>query len=104
MSAKQEFDIITELMPGITLTEINEHFSKIYKQNRLILLEIPDKEGLKKPSKDEIMQIVEDTEKEEVKALVFKERAKKLLTNDPVSGKIISTKTHEKTSVTTPLI
>lgn len=102
MSAKQEFDLITELMPGITLTEINEHFAKIYrKQNRLILLEIPDKEGLKKPSKEEILQVVKDTEKEEVKALVFKARPKKLLTKDPIPGKISSTSVHEATGVTT---
>ena len=102
MSAKQEFDLITELMPGITLTEINEHFRKIYrKQNRLVLLEIPDKVGLKKPSKEDILQVVNDTEKEEVKALTFKARAKKLLTNEPVPGKITSTDYHEATKVTT---
>ena len=101
MSAKQEFDIITELMPGITLTEINDHFAKTYrKQNRLILLEIPDKEGLKKPSKEDILQVVNDTEKEEVKALLFKDRPKKLLTKDPIPGKISSTTVHEATKVT----
>ena len=101
MSAKQEFDLITELMPGITLTEINEAFNRTYRSNnRLIMLEMPDKEGLQKPSKEELMQVVKDTEKEEVKALTFKKRPKKLIVKEPDAGKIISETVHEATKVT----
>ena len=101
MSAKQEFDLITDLMPGITLTEINEAFSRTYRsQNRLIMLEIPDKDGLAKPTKEEILQVVKDTEKEEVKALTFAKRPKKLIVKEPNPGKILSETVHEDTKVT----
>ena len=101
MSAKQEFEVINQLMPGITITEVNEHFSRVYrKQNRLILVEMPDKAGLEKPSTEVVLQAIKDTEKEEVKALVFKPRPKKLLAKDPTPGKISGQKTHEATKVT----
>lgn len=101
MSAKQEFDLITELMPGITITEINDAFARTYRsKNRLIMLEMPDKEGLEKPSKEELMQVVLDTEKEEVKALTFKKRPKKLIVKEPSPGKIVSQTVHEASKVT----
>ena len=101
MSAKQEFDIITDLMPGITLAEINEAFSRVYrKKNRLILLEMPDKDGLKRPTKEELLQVVTETEKEEVKAPVFKKRPKKLLVKEPVPGKEPKSTFHKLTKVT----
>lgn len=101
MSAKQEFNLITDLMPGITLTEINEAFSRVYRsQNRLIMLEIPDKPGLVKPSQEDLLLVVKDTEKEEVKPLTFKKRPKKLIVKEPTPGKVISQTEHKGTKVT----
>ncbi|MCM8526786.1 MAG: insulinase family protein, partial [Lentisphaeraceae bacterium] len=57
-------------------------------------------EGLQKPSKEELMQVVKDTEKEEVKALTFKKRPKKLIVKEPDAGKIVSETVHEATKVT----
>ena len=101
MSAEQEQQLLEQILPSITITEINDSFARAFSnENRLILLELPKKVGLEAPSVERLLEVARRAEKEKVTPYKIKKRAKNFLEKDPEPGKIISETYHEATKVT----
>lgn len=101
MSAQQELDLLNKLTEGITLLEINSSFTKAYSAfNRLIILKIPDKDGLRIPTQEQLLKLVTKAENRSVEQLKIKERPKSLLSRKLKVGKVTSQTLDSETGVT----
>ncbi len=93
MSAGQRLDLVKELMPTIELKEVDAAFGAHFKdQHRLLLVEMPEKQGLKNPKEEELVAAAARAEAAEVQALAAKERPKTLLDREPEPGEMESLK------------
>lgn len=55
------FALVTQLLPGITLEDINEHARELLAhESRHVVVTMPDKEGLTPPSRDLLARILEE--------------------------------------------
>ena len=84
MSPEQEQQLLEKFLPGITITETNDSFAKTFSnENRLVLLELPEKAGLEVPSAERLLEVARRAEKEQVTPYQIKKRAKNFLEKDP---------------------
>ncbi len=93
MSPEQEYQLINELLPDISLTEINQVIKNyLTENNRVIAVSMPDKDSLIVPTKEDLLNILNETEKSDVTAYVDKVSSKPLLKVEPIKGSIVSKK------------
>jgi zinc protease len=89
-----EYAFAKRIMPGITLEEINALAKKwITKENRVISITGPQKEGVKVPTEDEVRAIIAKVEASEVAAYVDNFANRPLVAEEPTPGKITETNT-----------
>lgn len=89
ISGTQRLEMINALLPKMSLEEISAAFKQHFApEARLLLVTMPQKEGLKPPIESEIIAVAEKAEATEVKALTAKERLNRLLEATPQPGTI----------------
>jgi len=91
MSESQRLELLKVLVPSITLAEINSNFHRNFAPDkRLLMVTMPQKDGIKVPTEKDILDTAEKAEAAKVEAVAKKERPKSLLEKDPQAGSIAS--------------
>ncbi len=91
---KFEYELYKKYIPTIRLEEVDALISQwMNDQNRVILVNAPQKEGVAIPTKEELQQIIESIKNTSVSAYKDKTSNEPLLAKVPSPGKIISEKT-----------
>ncbi len=88
-----EFEFVKEYLDGISLEEINAAAKKILvRDNRVVMIMAPQKEGLQLPAEDKIMALIGNTEKSDIGAYVDKVKGSALMSEEPKKGRILVTR------------
>ncbi|MGE5431613.1 MAG: M16 family metallopeptidase [Syntrophomonadaceae bacterium] len=96
-----EYDLYKKFVPEITLEEINKLASDFIRdENRVVMVNVPEKEGLAIPKEEELAKIFEAAGKEQVTAYVDKTVSTELLDNPPSPGRIASENKREDLGLT----
>jgi zinc protease len=95
-----EFDFVKEYLSGISLDEINALARRILiRNNRVVMVMAPQKEGISLPSEEQILAVVSQSENQEIEAYVDKTAGAQLMAEKPAKGRIILTKKNEALGV-----
>ncbi len=90
MSEAQRLELLKAVVPGVQLEEVAAAFKKNFAPGaRLLLVTMPDKEGIQKPGEKAIAEAAEKAENAAVQALAAKERPKSLLEKEPEAGTVV---------------
>lgn len=90
MGIANTLEINKEILPGITLAEVNAEFKKMIRKNNLMYsINAAEKEGNVIPTEEELMKIVADAKAVEVTAYEDKVSDAPLLTETPAPGRIM---------------
>ncbi len=96
-----EYDLQKQLMPGITLDEINGLINQwILDKNRVILVNAPEKPDLKVPDEAELLSVFQQVQQEEIAPYVDQVSEQPLIPNPPKAGKLVKVKKIEDLGVT----
>jgi zinc protease len=88
---QKENEIVKEFLPGITLDEINKMGQSLTSDdNLLVLLTAQEKEGVKVPTEQEVVDIIKSVRSKKVEAYVDSVTDVPLLPEEPVASKVIS--------------
>jgi zinc protease len=88
---KKEYERVKELLPGITLEEINNLAKKwITDENILVLITAQEKEGVSVPTEQQVAELMKLVKEKEVRAYVDKVTDAPLLAEQPVATPVIS--------------
>jgi len=91
MSEAQRLELLKALLPGISLTEISNAFKANFAPGqRLVLVTLPEKEGVKAPTQEEVLAVANKAETETVAKREAKERPKSLLDTEPTPATVVS--------------
>jgi zinc protease len=91
-----EYAIINQIAPNIPLEAINMTIKEmIADKNEVVILAVPDKEGVTYPSKEEILAKLKGMSALDVKPYVDKVSNEPLMKEAPAGGKIVSESTGE---------
>lgn len=96
-----EYAVVKEVVPGITLEEINKLAHQwITDENRVLIITGPEKEGLTYPSEDELLSILEEADALEIDPYEEEDLGTSLMTTVPVAGSVSATQSIEDLEVT----
>jgi len=96
-----EYDFAKKYMDGIPLDEINNIARQIIRRdNRVVILEAPEKENFTLPAKDQITGLIAKTEASAIDPYVDKLKGTSLMGEKPARGKILFTKKKEDLGIT----
>ncbi|MCU7501016.1 MAG: insulinase family protein [Ignavibacteria bacterium] len=96
-----EYELYKKFVPEITLEEINKLASDFIRdENRVVTVNMPEKEGVAIPKEEELAKIFEASSKETVTAYVDKTVSDDLLDKAPTPGKITSEKKRDDLGLT----
>jgi zinc protease len=96
-----EYKIVQQLLPTISLKDANTLASKwITDENRVIIALAPQKEGLKTPTRDELLAVFDRAAKVPVVAYTENISSEALLDREPTPGKVVEEKTVPAINVT----
>jgi len=96
-----EYGFAVRNIPGITLEEVNSAAKRLIKENnRVIVVNTPDKENIIIPSDNELLAFVEEVEQSDISPYADKLITAELMENIPQKGKIIEEKNIEEIDVT----
>nr|WP_319401504.1 insulinase family protein [uncultured Carboxylicivirga sp.] len=88
-----EYEFAKQVIPTITTKELSQVFNQAYaKENRVIIITGPDKEGIDHLSKDESFAIVNKVEQKSIEPYEDQVVADNLIESLPVEGKVIAEK------------
>jgi zinc protease len=88
-----EYKLAQQLVPAITLADVNKLASGwITDTNRIIIAESPQKEGVKVPTRDELVAVFDRAAKTKVDAYTEHLSSDALLATTPAAGKVVSGK------------
>jgi zinc protease len=91
-----EYDFVKKYLSGITLDEVNETARKlITRDNRVVIVMTPQKEGIIVPDDAQVMGLVNDAEKMELEPYLDKMAGEQLMTDTPKKGRIMLSKRNE---------
>ncbi len=94
-------DMFNDLVPGITLDEINARAEQwISENNRVILVSGPEKEAAGIPSESALLAVFEAVEQIEVTPWVDQVRDEPLVANEPEAGRVVESSIVEAVDVT----
>ena len=87
---QKEYEMVKELLPGITVEEINKMGQSWITGNNIIaLVTAQEKEGVKVPTEQEVAEIIKAAASKKVEAYVDKVLETPLLAEQPVSSPVI---------------
>jgi zinc protease len=87
---QKENEIVKEFLPGITLDEVNKMgHSLTSDDNLLVLLTAQEKEGVKVPTEQEVVDIIKSVRSKKVEAYVDSVTDVPLMPEEPVATKVI---------------
>jgi len=96
-----DYAFTEKFVPEITLDEINALAKEwITNNNSAVVVEAPDKDGVKVPSQSEILAMVKDAKKENIEAYNDKAANQPLLDKKPKAGKVVKETTNKETGTT----
>lgn len=96
-----EFEFLKQIAPTITVAEINALASQfITPENRVILINGIDKEGVSLPSEEEVLAMVNNVDLSSITAYEDAVSDEPLLSGLPPAGKIVSTTNNETVEIT----
>ncbi len=86
---KMEYEIVKELLPGITLEEVN-NLGKLWitENNILVLITAQEKEGVKVPTEEQVTEIIRSVRSKKVEAYVDNVSDVPLLAEQPVPSSV----------------
>lgn len=94
---ENDYELYKKFMPGITVEEVNKLASELMqKDNRVVVVGMPEKEGLAMPSEESLMKILDGVSKENITAYTDKVANTPLISKTPVPGKIVGYSRNEK--------
>lgn len=94
---ENEFALTNKLVPGITLEDINKLSSELIKtDNRVVLVNVPEKEGSKIPTETCLTVVLEKVSKETVEAYKDKTLEQPLVKNLAAASPVVSEIKSEK--------
>ena len=97
-----EYDMAKRLLPSISSDVLNGVVAKLLtKENNVITITAPEKEGLKLPSKDEALAIVEAVRAEKIEGYMEEVITEPLVSNLPKAGTIVKEDFNETLGITT---
>lgn len=97
-----EYKYTMEQLPTITLKEANSLIKNfIHDDNRAVVMTGPEKEGLKKVTKEEILSLLEEVKNAPIEDYKDKKVRENLLEKVPAPGKIVSSDYNKELDVTT---
>lgn len=96
-----EYRIVQQLVPTITLGDVNKLASGwITDSNRVILAESPEKEGLKIPTRDELLDVFKRAAQTKVVAYTENVSSEALVANPPTPGRVTASRVIPELGVT----
>ncbi len=88
--AQKKFKYLKNILPGITLAEINDLAKKwVTDNNMCMVIMAPDKENVKVPVVSEVLKIISDSKNQPLQAYVDNFKAEPLVKETAASGKIV---------------
>jgi len=92
ISVDDYYSLAQQIIPSITLEEVNKVAAGLLDaQNRVVLVNTPDKEGLKIPGEAELASVINKVNEEQLTAYVDKVSSKALVENPPVPSPVVAT-------------
>lgn len=93
---KWEYNTIEKILPGIDLKDVNELIKDYIKEdNRVVILTGPEKDNLKKPSEQDVLNAIK-VNIDEIKPYEDKALAKSLLRKEIKPGNIVKRESNDK--------
>ncbi len=90
---ENQYAILNQLAPRIPVTALNQMMpALVTDSNQVVVIFAPDKEGIQLPTKEAIVSLLKEVEKEELTAYVDKVSDEPLMAGMPKGGKIVSKK------------
>lgn len=98
-----EYDFVKQYLNSVTLEEVNQLAAQwITKDNLVVTLNAPDKEGVKIPTEEEIKEVLSAVDVAKIEPYKEKVLADKLMDDTKLKpGKIVSSKQDDETGITT---
>ena len=101
ISIDDTYNLVQQIVPSITLDEVNSVAAELLDaQNRVVMVNSPEKEGLKIPDEAELASVISKVNNEELTAYVDKVSSRDLVENPPPPSKIVSTETDARLGIT----
>jgi zinc protease len=90
------------IMPGITLEEVNKYAARVIPQSgkKFAVITSPENPGFELPTNDQLLAMIENASKLEVKPYEEKAIASSLISAAPTAGKVVSEKENKELGVT----
>lgn len=94
---ENEFEYTKTFLPGITIEEVNKIADKYIRDDNLVVkVDLPEKEGVKVPTEEELLTIIMAVDKKEITEYVDAVSDEPLLANIPEPANIIAEKKIDK--------
>ena len=93
--------VVREVVPGISLEEVNSLAPTwITKENRVVIITGPEKEGVSYPSEAEVLAMLDEAEAIEIEPYAEEDLGSSLMATVPVAGKVEARKSFDELGVT----
>ncbi len=100
-SAQQDLDLYNELLPGITLGEVNDDFRKHFEPGTFAyVVQTPDKEGSVIPAREEVLAAARAAWARKTKPPTTSDAPTEILAKMPTPGKVVNSHTDKDLDVT----
>jgi len=91
-SIEQYYTLINQIAPNIPVEALNQSFPSMFtKENQVLYVMMPKKEGLVQPTKEQILNILSEVKTMDLKPYVDEVSNEPLMKNKPAPGKVIKT-------------
>src|ERR1035437_9346928 len=89
-SIEDQYSLLKKFLPSITIDEINKYSGALLvKDNRVIMVNVPEKPGIKIPGKKELAAILENVNNEKITPYIDNASAQPLVKNLPAASTIV---------------
>lgn len=100
-SIEQKYTLMNKIAPNIPVEAINQMIPELISDSDMVVVyTAPEKEGLKLPTKEELLGVIAKVNAENITAYVDKVSNEPLMAAKPKAGKILSTKNNPATGTT----
>lgn len=88
-----KYQMLNMIVPQIPVDLINQSLQQLISDNnRVVTIMLPEKDGIKVPTEDEVRKAMAAVEAEDIKPFVDEVKSEPLIENLPAPGKVVSTK------------